>query len=53
MNRIGKKPKPQQLKKKIDSLGSFFSLNATNRDRIKLIPKMFFWIFLNVNIINK
>ncbi|MCE0481301.1 hypothetical protein HAX54_038953 [Datura stramonium] len=37
-----------QQQRKIDSLGSFLSSNGTKRDRIRPIPEMPFWIFLNV-----
>ncbi|KAG5606024.1 hypothetical protein H5410_027516 [Solanum commersonii] len=39
-------------KRKIDSLGSFLSSNGTKRDRIRPIPEMPFWIFLNVPAIH-
>ncbi|MCD9559622.1 hypothetical protein HAX54_017688 [Datura stramonium] len=42
----------QQRKRKIDSLGSFLSSNGTKRDRIRPIPGMPFWIFLNVPAIH-
>ncbi|KAI3832215.1 hypothetical protein MKW92_006399 [Papaver armeniacum] len=39
-------------KRKIDSLGSFLSSNGTNREKIRPILEMSFWIFLNVPYIH-